>query len=64
LFSIEFNKIYARILRALQNLTIFIIQEKRVDFSEVTGARALSFRNLSVGEIPPEEGRGVKLPHA
>ena len=35
---------------------------KRVDFSEVTGVRALSFRNVSVGEIPPEEGRGVKLP--
>ena len=38
------------IFRALQNLTIFVIPMKRVDFSEVTGVRALSFRNLSVGE--------------
>jgi len=36
--------------RALQNLTFFVTHEKRVDFSEVTGVRALSFRNLSVGE--------------
>jgi hypothetical protein len=36
--------------RALQNLTIFVTPMKRVDFSEVTGVRALSFRNLSVGE--------------
>jgi hypothetical protein len=28
----------------------------------VTGVRALSFRNVSVGEIPPEAGRGAKLP--
>jgi hypothetical protein len=27
------------------------------------GVRALSFRNVSVGEIPPEAGRGVRLPH-
>jgi len=36
--------------RALHNLTIFVIPMKRVDFSEVTGVRALTFRNLSVGE--------------
>jgi hypothetical protein len=34
----------------LQNLTIFVTPMKRVDFSEVTGVRVLSFRNLSVGE--------------
>ncbi|HUV60185.1 MAG TPA: hypothetical protein VMW09_08745 [Desulfatiglandales bacterium] len=33
-----------------------------MDFSEVTGVRALSFRNVSVGEIPPEAGRWAKLP--
>jgi hypothetical protein len=44
--------------RPLHNLTIFVTQEKRMDFSEVTGVRALSFRNLSVGEIPPEAERG------
>ncbi|HUV60484.1 MAG TPA: hypothetical protein VMW09_10295 [Desulfatiglandales bacterium] len=32
-------------------------------FYEVTGVRALSFRDVSMGEIPPEAGRGVKLPH-
>jgi len=37
-------------MRYLHNLTIFVTQEKRVDFSEVTGVRALFFRNLSVGE--------------
>jgi len=47
----------------LHNLTILVTHEKRVDFSEVTGVRALSFRNVSVGEIPPEAGRGAKLPH-
>jgi len=35
---------------------------KRVGFSEVTGVRALSFRNLSVGEIPPEAGRRQNSP--
>jgi len=38
------------VLRSLNNLTIFVTQEKRMDFSEVTGVRALFFRNLSVGE--------------
>jgi hypothetical protein len=47
-----FSDIFLAQARALslQNVTIFIIQEKRVDFSEVTGVRALFFRNLSVGE--------------
>ena len=35
---------------------------KRVGFSEVTGVRALFFRNLSVGEIPPKAGRGQNSP--
>ena len=43
------RRIY-NIFRALQNLTIFVAPMKGVDFSEVTGVRALSFRNLSVGE--------------
>jgi hypothetical protein len=51
------------IFRALQNLTIFFTPMKRVDFSEVTDVRALSFRNVSVGEIPPKAGRWAKLPH-
>jgi len=46
----------------LHNLTIFVTQEKRMDFPEVTGVRALSFRNLSVGEIPPEAGRRQNFP--
>jgi len=45
----KYKKIFIN-LRALQNLTIFVTPMKRVDFSEVTGVRALSFRNLSVGE--------------
>jgi len=39
---------------------------KRVDFSEVTGVRALSFRNVSVGETagPDLSGQcGGGLPH-
>jgi len=47
----------------LHNLTILVTHEKGVDFSEVTDVRALSFRNVSVGEIPPEAGRWAKLPH-
>jgi hypothetical protein len=38
------------ISRDLQTLTIFGTMRKWIDFSEVTGKRALSFRNLSVGE--------------
>jgi hypothetical protein len=55
--------VYGINARALLNLTMFVTSMKRVDFSEVTGVRALSFRNVSVGEIPPEAGRGAKLPH-
>jgi len=39
----------------------------RMGFYEVTGGRALFFRNLSVGEpaVPPSAGNaeGAKLPH-
>jgi len=60
-------QIYVRLqfkaFRPLKNLTLPATLGKRIDFSEVTGVRALSFRNLSVGEIPPEAGRGAKLPH-
>jgi len=42
--------VYGINARALLNLTIFVSPMKRVDFSEVTGVRALSFRNLLVGE--------------
>jgi hypothetical protein len=34
-------KKYGIEIRALQNLTIFVTPMKRVDFSEVTGGRAL-----------------------
>jgi len=34
-------KKYGIEMRALQNLTIFVTSMKRVDFSEVTGGRAL-----------------------
>ena len=37
-------------MRSLHNLTIFVTREKRVDFSEVTGGRPLSFRDVSMGE--------------
>jgi len=37
-------------LRPLKNLTFPATPMKRVDFYEVTGVRALSFRNLLVGE--------------
>jgi hypothetical protein len=47
--------------RALQNLTIFVTPMKRVDFSEVTGVRALSFRSLSVGENAAQSlSRGMR----
>jgi len=36
-------------MRSLHNLTIFVTQEKRVDFSEVNGVRALSFQQLISG---------------
>jgi len=38
------------VTRPLKNLTFPATLRKRVDFYEVTGVRALSFRNLSVGE--------------
>ena len=55
------------LVRSLHNLTIFVTQEKRVDFSEVTGVRALFFRNLSVGETAGPDmsgqcGGGKTLP--
>jgi hypothetical protein len=31
-------------------MTIFVTSMERMDFSEVTGVRALFFRNVSVGE--------------
>ena len=53
----------------LQNLTIFGTLQKRVGFSEVTGGRALSFRNGSMGEtagLPLDRAggnaEGAKLP--
>jgi len=50
----------------LHNLTIFVTREKRVNFSEVTGVRVLSFRDVSMGEpaVPPMAGNaeGAKLP--
>jgi hypothetical protein len=49
-------------MRPFQNLTIFATLATRMDFSEVTGVRALSFRNVSMGEIPPKAGRGAKPP--
>jgi len=59
MFSYRWGKMSGR---ALHNLKIFVTTMKRVDFSELTGVRALSFRNLSVGEIPPEAGRGQNSP--
>jgi len=55
-------KKYGIEIRALQNLTIFVTPIKRMDFSEVTGGRALSFRDVSMGESPPKAGRRAKLP--
>ena len=37
-------------LKPLQNLTVFATLVTRVGFSEVTGERALSFRDVSMGE--------------
>jgi hypothetical protein len=65
-----FMQQFSYIMRSLHNLTIFVTQEKRMDFSEVTGVRALFFRNLSVGETAGlpihrsgDNAEGVKLPH-
>ena len=49
-------------MRPLKNLTFPATLIKRVDFYKVTGVRALSFRNLLVGEIPPEAGRRQNSP--
>jgi len=53
----------------LQNLTIFVTLITRVGFSEVTGGRALSFRDVSMGEaagLPLDRAggnaEGAKLP--
>ncbi|HUU40470.1 MAG TPA: hypothetical protein VMW42_06000 [Desulfatiglandales bacterium] len=45
-------------MRPLENLTIPVTLKKRKGFSEVTGGRALSFRNLSMGETA---GFGIKI---
>jgi len=37
-------------MRPLVNLTAFITRQTRMGFSEVTGGRALSFCNVSMGE--------------
>ncbi|MBW2003555.1 MAG: hypothetical protein JRI72_02930, partial [Deltaproteobacteria bacterium] len=47
-------------MRPLVNLTAFITRQTRIGFSEVTGGRALSFCNVSMGEIPLEAGRGAE----
>jgi len=46
----------------LKNLTVSATLRKRMGFYEVTGVRALFFRNVSMGEVPPKAGRGAKLP--
>jgi len=46
----------------VQNLTIFATLVTRVGFFEVTGGRALSFLNLSMGGNPARSGKRVKLP--
>jgi hypothetical protein len=52
--------------RPLKNLTFLAALRKRVDFCEVTGVRAMSFRNVSVGETagPDLSGQcgGCKTP--
>jgi hypothetical protein len=49
-------------VRSLKNLTVSTTLQKRMGFYEVTGVRALFFRNVSMGEIPPEAGRGQNSP--
>jgi len=51
----------------LENPTIPVTLKKGMDFYEVTGGRALSFRNLSMGEaaapsFSEENAEGVKHP--
>ena len=50
------------ILRPLKNLTVSATLRKRMGFYEVTGVRAMFFRNVSMGEITPEAGRGKTPP--
>jgi len=45
-------------MRSLQNPTLLATLKKRMGFSEVTGGRALYFRNLSMGETT---GLGIKI---
>ena len=54
-------------MKPLQNLTIFATLVTRMGFSEVTGGRALSFRNVSMGETAGPymfwvNAEGAKLP--
>ena len=56
-------------MRPLVNVTAFITLQKRMGFSEVTGGRALSFCNVSMGEtagLPLDRAggnaEGAKLP--
>jgi len=64
IFSLRSSRLYNT--RALQNLTFPATLKKRMDFYEVTGVRALFFRNLSVGETagPDKSGQcgGGKTP--
>jgi hypothetical protein len=46
---------------AFQNLTILANLQKRVGFSEATGGRALSFRDVSMGETAAQSlSRGMR----
>ena len=63
-FSYRWRKMSGR---ALHNLKIFVTTMKRVDFSEMTGVRVLSFRNVSMGETAGPNmfwgnAEGAKLP--
>jgi len=41
---------YFSVLSLLQNLSILFTLQKRMGFYEVTGGKALSFRDVSMGE--------------
>jgi len=49
-------------IRTIAQGRFFIPLQTRLGFSEVTGGRTLSFRKVSVGEIPAEAGRRAKFP--
>jgi len=49
-------------MRPLKNLAVSATLQKRMGFYEVTGERALFFRNVSMGEIPSKTGRGAGIP--